>query len=156
MSVVVLLGCNLLWGVVYGITQEIINREVYELVSDQATDAEPPSPITISIDGDKATFMRGTASYQQLVNLLRHGRSDKIVTQAGGYPNFSNGDQVCGRLIIPNFGIPFHFSLMRSKDNPNFYWIFMPKPNGLGSSIQLFMADPRFTQLVHTQAAATP
>jgi hypothetical protein len=90
-----------------------------------------PARVTITIDGLTATFFKGTVKYNQLVALLHRFRNGEITEDPNISESFTTYSR-CGQIVVNSFGIPFHFGVYRFCANPNYYWVLVPIPSGMG------------------------
>jgi hypothetical protein len=129
-------------------------RQAYALFINNPDYRDLPDEVSITLDGKKAVFRKNTDSYTQLVHLLHNGLADNFILRDGKYPEFSyRPKDICGEMVISNFGIPSHFRLVRAETNPDFYWIRLPKLTSPGATFPAFTADPKVTEFIHAQAA---
>ena len=128
-------------------------RKVRSLLSPSAPIDVLPQEVTLTIDGDTATFTKGSDSYRSLLSLLRLIRSEDAVRQAGPHP-YTHGPR-CGELVIRPLGVPFHCRLYRSTDNANYIAISIPYGNNRpGSAFPWLLDNNKLGMLVRSQLAA--
>ena len=119
------------------------------------TDAELPDKVEFIIDGSRAVFHQNTKPYNELMTLLRDGRSDERRTEAGDPPPFGfNVRKTCGEMKITSYGIPSHFRIIRSDVNTNYYWIRLPKLTSPGTTYPFFTYDSRVIDYIRSHKAA--
>jgi len=109
---------------------------------------ELPNEVEITINGITAVFNKNTKTFNDLLAFLQRGRSDETMNNAGPYP--TDIGEVCGEMRISSYGIPSHFEIRRSDENPNFYRIILPKLTSPGRTLPILTADPHIVDLIKT------
>ena len=127
-------------------------QHAYALIYRDCPYKELPNEVEITIDGTRAHFQKGSKSFDQLVTLLQDGHSQAAFASAGARPEFPGFHCVCGEMVIRSFGIPFHFRLIRSDVNKNYFWIGLTKLTSPGTAYPIFTVDPNIEKLVQANS----
>ena len=111
-------------------------KRAHALFDENVPAEQLPKEVTITIDGAKATFQKGSQSYGQFSRILRR----PIDTSLGPVPSFTTRAP-CGELAVTYFAITIHFTLYRSTVNRNFLWIRLPKITSPGMTYPTIIDD---------------
>ncbi len=119
------------------------------LFDPQASASELPPQFSITLDGVHASFKRGSADYDQFLDLFHWCRSAEASIAAGPRPPFRSA-VYCGELTIPYGGWPFSFKVLQSNVNDRYFWI--AEPHALGTHFPGFHDDGRLMQFLRQRA----
>ena len=116
---------------------------------------ELPEQVVMNIDGHQATYVKGSASYNQLLDLFRLKYSEEVVLNAGACPPIRTG-VLSGDIMIHYFDLPYHFKVIRSLKNPNYFWMELPDGNGRpGIAYPVFIDNNQLGGFVRATAEQT-
>jgi len=146
--IVGLLLLDLLVQMVYPAGIETVPvKRAYAVLAANKEYAALPDQVEFTIDGVKAVFHRGSKSYDQLVELLHHGRTEEMFEVAGPRPEFP-GTKGCGEMGVSSYGTIWHYRVVRSNVNRNYYWIGLVKLTSPGTTWPILTVDPRFLEFI--------
>ncbi len=105
--------------------------------------------VAFTINRVKAVFHRGSKSYDQLVELLHNGCTEEMFEAAGPRPEFP-GTKGCGAMGVSSYGTMWHYRIVRSNVNRNYYWIGLVKLTSPGITWPILTVDPRFLEFIQS------
>jgi len=129
-------------------------RKVRSLLSPSAPIEGLPQEVTLTIEGNTATFTKGSDSYGSLLSLLRSIHSENARKEAGEPPlgdhKFTRG----GEFVVRHLGMPFRCRLYRSTTNTNYVQIAIPYGNNRpGHALPWILDNNKLGMLVRSHLA---
>lgn len=113
-----------------------------------ADESRQPATIEIIANGKRAVFRRHAESYNRLLKILQSGTSESAFHQAGPFQASLDAKTQYGELVIYQYGLSSHFTILRSTRNGNYFWIRVPHADGTGYHLPLFALGSNFVDLV--------
>jgi hypothetical protein len=111
-----------------------------------ASEQDIPATVEIVTKEGRTVFKKGTPPYDRLRQILRHGRDQSAIDQAGPSPDWGEKFQF-GELVLHRDGLPIRLKIYRALGNGNYFWIAVPHADGSGTHYPLFALDPDFVNL---------